>query len=112
MGQGSHVTMSCGVVHRCNLDPTLLGCRPAAVDPIPSLAWELPYVKGVALKRQKKESKQASKAKQSKATLRLRGEGSNQLMAGRAEREQHTLSSVPPPCIPSLSLQSVGMFRG
>ena len=31
-----------------------LGCRPAAEAPIPPLAWELPYVAGVALKRKKK----------------------------------------------------------
>ena len=36
-------------------DPALLWlwCRPAAVAPIGPLAWEPPYVVGVALKRQK-----------------------------------------------------------
>ena len=45
--------MSCGVGHRCGLDPTLLWlwCRPALIR---SLAWELPYASGVALKGQKK----------------------------------------------------------
>ena len=35
--------MSCGVSHRCGLDPVLLWHRLAAVAPIRSLAWELPY---------------------------------------------------------------------
>ena len=49
--------MNCGVGRRCSSDPTLLWlwCRPAAL--IRSLAWELPYVMGVALKRRKKERK-------------------------------------------------------
>ena len=34
------------------------GCRPAAAAPIGSLAWELPYATGVALKRQKKKKSQ------------------------------------------------------
>ena len=42
--------MSCGVGHRCGLDPALwlLWCRPASVAPIRPLAWELPYAEGVA----------------------------------------------------------------
>ena len=43
--------------HRHDLDPGLLWLwyRPAAVAPIRSLAWELPYAKGVILlKRQTK----------------------------------------------------------
>ena len=32
-----------------------LWCRPAVTAPIQPLAWELPYVAGVALKRQKKK---------------------------------------------------------
>ena len=49
--------MSCGVGHRCRLDPVLLWlwCRPAAVVPIQPLAWEPPYAVGAALKRQKKK---------------------------------------------------------
>ena len=49
--------MSCGVGHRLGLDPLVLWlwCRPAAVAPIPPLAWELPYAMGMALKRQKKK---------------------------------------------------------
>ena len=50
--------------HRQGLDPPLLRpwCRPAAVALIPLLAWELPYVKGTALKTQKK-NKQKNKQK-------------------------------------------------
>ena len=57
MGRGSSVAMSCGVGHRCSLDPALLWlwCRPAAVGPIRPLAWELPYAVGKALKRKKKK---------------------------------------------------------
>ena len=51
--------MSYGVGHRHGLDPSMLWlwCRPAAVAPIPPLAWELPYALGVALKSQKKKKK-------------------------------------------------------
>ena len=47
--------MSCGVGCRCSLDPVLLWlwCRLAAAAPIRPLAWELPYVMGVALKNKK-----------------------------------------------------------
>ena len=47
--------MSCGVGHRLGLDPVLLWlwCRPSTVALIRSLAWELPYAAGAALKRQK-----------------------------------------------------------
>ena len=45
------------VGHRCGLDPELLWlwCRPAATAPIQPLAWEPPYAKAVALKRQKEK---------------------------------------------------------
>ena len=45
--------MSCGVGHRCGLDPELLWlrCRLVAVALIVPLAWELPYATGVALKK-------------------------------------------------------------
>ena len=46
--------MSCGVGHRCGLDPVLLWCRPAAVALIPLLAWEPPYAVGAARKKKKK----------------------------------------------------------
>ena len=47
--------MSYGVGHRHGWDPKLLWLwgRPAAAAPIQPLAEELPYVQGVALKRQK-----------------------------------------------------------
>ena len=51
--------MSCGVGHKCSLDPVwlwlLLWCRPAGEAPIQPLAWELAYIAGVAIKSQKKE---------------------------------------------------------
>ena len=43
--------MSCGVGHRCSLDPEVLW--QTAIALIPFLAWELPYAAGAALKRQK-----------------------------------------------------------
>ena len=45
--------MSCGIGHRRGLDLVWLwlGCRPAAVAPIGSLAWELPYALGSAKKK-------------------------------------------------------------
>ena len=47
--------MSCGVGHRYGLDPALLWLwlRLAAVARIQSLALELPYATGVALKKKK-----------------------------------------------------------
>ena len=53
--QGSGITASCGVGHRCGSDPTLLWLwhRLAAVAPIRPLAWELPYVMDAALKSKK-----------------------------------------------------------
>ena len=44
--------MKCGVGHRCGLDPELLCLwhRQAAIALIHSLAQELPYATGVALK--------------------------------------------------------------
>ena len=48
--------MSCGVGCRCGLDPALPWpwCGLATVAPIQSLAWELPYATGVALKSKAK----------------------------------------------------------
>ena len=44
--------MSCGVDHRHKWDLALLWLwgRPAAIAPIPPLAWELPHATGRALK--------------------------------------------------------------
>ena len=55
VGWGSGIAMSCGVGHKCGLDLALLWlwCRPAATALVRFLAWEPPYVAGVALKRQK-----------------------------------------------------------
>ena len=49
--------MSCGVGHRRSLDPLLLWLwrRPVATAPIRPLAWEPPYVTGVALKTKREE---------------------------------------------------------
>ena len=58
--------MSCGVGHRCGSDPLLLWlwCRLAAIALIQPLAWEPPYVMGVALKIQKKKKSQKQTNKQ------------------------------------------------
>ena len=54
--------MSCGVGHRRGSDPALLWlwCGPAAVALFGPLAWELPYVAGVALKAKKKKKKKGT----------------------------------------------------
>ena len=51
--KGSGIAASCGVGRRHGLDPELLWLwhRPAAAAPIQSLAWELLYAIGVALKK-------------------------------------------------------------
>ena len=50
------IAASCGEGFRCDLDLVLLWLwyRPVAIAPIWPLAWELPYVVGVALKKEKK----------------------------------------------------------
>ena len=57
--------MSCGVGQRCGLDLALLWlwCRPAAAVLIRSLAWELPYAVGAALKNKTKQNKKRKKEK-------------------------------------------------
>ena len=52
--------MSYGVGHRRGSDPAWLWlwCRPAAVARVRPLAWELPYVAGVALKSKKKKKEE------------------------------------------------------
>ena len=54
-GLSQGIGMSCGVSHRCGLDPVLLWlwCRQAAEAPI-QLLTEFPYVAGAALKKKKK----------------------------------------------------------
>ena len=58
MGEGSRVAVSCGVGLRQGSDLVLLWlwCRLAAAADSP-LAWELPYARGAALKRQKEKEK-------------------------------------------------------
>ena len=55
--------MSCGVGRKHSLDLALLWLwrRPAATALIRLLAWELPYVVGVALKSKKKQKKKIIK---------------------------------------------------
>ena len=38
-----------------------LWCRPAAIAPIQPLAWDLPYVAGVALKKKGKKKKKGQR---------------------------------------------------
>ena len=58
VGQGSGITMSCGVGSRCVSDAALLWlwCRVADTAPIRPLAWELPYAESAALKSKKKNT--------------------------------------------------------
>ena len=63
--------MSCGVGCRHGLD-LWLWYRLAAVAPIGSLAWEPPFVMGVAIKRQKTKDKKKKKKPKSE-TLDLLG---------------------------------------
>ena len=51
--------MSCGVGRRHSSDPVLLWlwCRPVATPLVRSLAWELPYAVGEALKKKTKKKK-------------------------------------------------------
>ena len=59
VGYGSGTAMSCGIGHRHGWDLALLwlGCRPVVTALIQPLAWEPPYVTGMALKRPKKKKK-------------------------------------------------------
>ena len=58
--------MSCDVGHRWGLDLALLRLwrRPAATAPVGPLAWELPYVVGVALKSKNKRTNKNKKTHQ------------------------------------------------
>ena len=58
--------MSCGIGRRCGSPLLWLGCRPAAMALIRSLAWEPPYAKSAALKRPKKEKRKKEKKKERK----------------------------------------------
>ena len=65
MGLGSSVALSYSVGRRRGSDPKLLWLwqRPAATAPIGPLAWEPPYVVGVALEKGKKTKKKKKKKK-------------------------------------------------
>ena len=59
--KGSGIAMSCGVGHRCGLDPELLWlwhsqAFAAPFRPHRPLAWELPYAVGAALKNKNKKN--------------------------------------------------------
>ena len=60
--------MSCGVGGRCGLDLVLLWLwhRSAVVALIRPLAWEPPFVVGMALKRQKTKGKRQKKKRKEK----------------------------------------------
>ena len=55
--------MNCGVGCRRGPNPALLWlwCRPVAMAPIRSLAWEPPYAPGAALEKAKRPNKKAVK---------------------------------------------------
>ena len=55
VGWGSGIAMNCSVGCMCSMDPRLLWlwCRPEAISPIQSLAWNLPYAVGEAQKEKK-----------------------------------------------------------
>ena len=57
VGEGASVAVSCGIGHRCGLDPTQLWLwhRPVAAALIRLLAWELSYATSAALKKKKKK---------------------------------------------------------
>ena len=59
--------MNCGVGRRLGWDSESLRlrCRPAAIAPIPPLAWEPPYAVGVAIKRKKKKERKERPARTS-----------------------------------------------
>ena len=63
-----------------------LWCRPAAVAPIQFLAWELPYVTGVALKKAK-TNKQTKTNLTSKATREGR--------TNKTQRRKEIIKEVP-----------------
>ena len=56
--------MGCGMGHRCGSDLVLLWLwlRSAAAVPIQPLAWELPYVAGVAIKKKKRKKEKEKNA--------------------------------------------------
>ena len=65
--------MSCGVGHRCGLDPALLWLwrRSVATAPIRPLAWAPPYAAGAALEKAKRQNKKTIMQMHVKKSLRL-----------------------------------------
>ena len=61
------IALSCGVGHRCSLDPVLLWVWPrlAAAAPIQTLSWEPPNATGIALKSKKNQKNKTKKQKKS-----------------------------------------------
>ena len=59
------IAMSCGVGHKCGLDPALmcLWPKPATAGTILPLAWELPYAVDAALKSQNETKQNKTKQK-------------------------------------------------
>ena len=66
--------MSCGVVPRHSLDPALLWlcCRPVAIAPIRTIAWEPPYAVEAALEKAKKKKKKKPQNKKKKKKKRIK----------------------------------------
>ena len=56
-GLRAGLAVSCGVDHRCGLDPVLLWLWHRLTVPIRHLVWEPPHAEGAALKRQKTKDK-------------------------------------------------------
>ena len=67
--------MSCGLGHRCGLDPMLLWLWPGVVAPTGPLAWEPPYATGAEKERRKKKEGRKERRKEEKKE-RERNEGS------------------------------------
>ena len=72
--------MSCGVGYRHGSDVALLWlwCRLAAAAPIQSLAWELSYALGAALKKKKKRGRDQGDACISHASMTQKLSSNNQ----------------------------------
>ena len=81
--------MGCGIGCRCGSDPTFLWLwfRLAAAALIRPLAWELSYAMGVALKRQKKQTKKDPR-ELSPFHVRSWREGSGPLQAGKSPHQK------------------------
>ena len=86
--------MSCGVVRRRSLDPSLLWLwhRPVDTAPIRLLAWEPPYAARVALekaKRQKKKKKEKERKKEKKRKSSTSGKRRKKILCEQKTLEAH-----------------------